>query len=167
MAVKGNRKVALSREDKLKGKYVKIEALELEPYSVVQVWFEQVDFPVLLARQVFKNGDGSQGILYLVSSDLSLTYDQIETIYQKRWKVEEYHKSVKSNASFAKSPTKVENTQLGHFYASIIAYVKYEILKFRHGNNHFALKTKLYLTALKAAYAHLKQFDTIPLFQFA
>jgi len=167
MAIKGNRKVALSHEDKLKGKYVKIEALELEPCSILQVWFKQVDFPVLLTSQVFKNGDGSQGILYLVSSDLSLTYEQITAIYQKRWKVEEYHKSVKSNASFAKSPTKVENTQLGHFYASIIAYIKYEVLKFRHGNNHFAMKTALYMIALKAAYEQLKQYDTIPIFQFA
>ena len=167
MAIKGNRKVALSLEDKLKGKYVKIEALELEPCSVREVWFKQVDFPVLLTRQVFKNEDQSKGILYLVSSDLGLTYEQITAIYQKRWKVEEYHKSVKSNACFAKSPTKVENTQLGHFYASILAYVKYEVLKFRHGSNHFALKTTLYRAALKAAYEQLKKYDTIPIFQFA
>jgi hypothetical protein len=164
MAIKGNRKVALSHEDKLQGNYVKIGALELEPCSILQVWFEQVDFPVSLTWQVFKNEDGSQGILYLVCSSLNLTYEQITAIYQKRWKVEEYHKSVKSNASFAKSPTKVEITQLGHFYASIIAYVKYEVLKFRHGSNHFALKTILYMNALKAAYEQLKQYDTIPVF---
>lgn len=104
MAVKGNRQVALSHQDKLKGKYVRIEALELEPCSIKEVWFEQVDFPVLLTRQVFKNEDGSHRILYLVSSDLDLTYEQIKAIYQKRWKVEQYHKSVKSNACFAKSP---------------------------------------------------------------
>jgi hypothetical protein len=167
MAVKGNRNVALSREDKLEGKYIKIEELEPEPCSVREVWFEQVDFPVLLTRQVFKNEDGSSGILYLVSSDLDLTYEQITAIYQKRWKVEQYHKSVKSNACFAKSPTKVENTQLGHFYASILAYVKYEVLKFRHGSNHFALKATLYMAALKAAYEQLKKYDTIPIFQIA
>lgn len=167
MAVKGNRKVALSHQDKLEGKYIKIEDLEPEPCSVREVWFEQVDFPVLLTRQVFKNEDGSQGILYLVSSDLDLIYEQITAIYQKRWKVEEYHKSVKSNACFAKSPTKVENTQLGHFYASILAYVKYEVLKLRHGSNHFALKTTLYMAALKAALEQLKKYETIPIFQFA
>lgn len=167
MAIKGNRKVALSHEDKLKGKYVEIEALELEPCSTLDVWFEQVDFPVLVTRQVFKNEDASQGILYLVSSDLDLTYDQITAIYQKRWKVEEYHKSVKSNACFAKSPTKAENTQLGHFYASIMAYVKYEVLKFRHGTNHFAMKTTLYMAALKVAYEQLKKYETIPIFKIA
>jgi len=167
MAIKGNRKVALSYEDKLKGKYVKIEALELEPCSVLQVWFEQVDFPVLFAKQVFKNEDGSQGILYLVTSDLNLTYEQVTVIYQKRWKIEEYHKSVKHNASFGKSPTKVENTQLGHFYASILAYVKFEILKFRNGKNHFAMKTILYMTAIQAANEQLKKCDTIPIYNVA
>ena len=36
---------------------------------------------------------------YLVTSDSSLTADQIITIYHKRWKVEEYHRSLKQNAS--------------------------------------------------------------------
>jgi hypothetical protein len=161
MAIKGNRKVALSLQDKSKGKYVKIEALPLEDGAVIQVWFEQVDFPVSIARQVFKNGDGSEGILYLVTSDLNLTYSEITTIYQKRWKVEEYHKSVKSNASFAKSPTRTETTQKSHFYASILAYVKYEVLNLRHNQNHFALKERLYLNALQVAYHSLKQLDTI------
>ncbi|MGE5395877.1 MAG: transposase [Candidatus Saccharibacteria bacterium] len=167
MAVKDNRNVAMSHQDKLEGKYIKIGALEPEPCSVMEVWFEQVDFPVLLTRQVFKNEDGSHGILYLVSSDLDLTYEQITAIYQKRWKVEQYHKSIKSNASFAKSPTKAENTQLGHFYASILAYVKYEVLKFVHGSNHFALKSTLYMAALKAAYEQLKKYETISIFQVA
>ena len=62
---------------------------------------EQLEFPVFLTKQVFKNGDGSTGTLYLASNDGTLTAAQVTSIYQKRWKVEEYHKSVKSNASFA------------------------------------------------------------------
>ncbi len=167
MAIKGNRKVALSLDDKTEGKYVKIEALSLENDAIIPAWFEQVGFPVCIARQVFKNGDESEGILYLVTSDLNLTYEQLTSIYQKRWKVEEYHKSVKSNASFAKSPTKREKTQTSHFCAAILAYVKFEVLKLRHSHNHFALKEKLYLNALKMAYDNLKQLDTIPVFQAA
>ncbi len=139
MAIKGNRKVALSHDDKLEGKYVRIEALPLENDAIIHVWLKKVGFPIGIARQVFKNGDGSKGILYLVTSDLNLTYGQITSIYQKRWKVEEYHKSVKSNASFAKSPTKRENTQISHFCAAILAYVKFEVLKLRHSHNHFGL----------------------------
>ena len=161
MAMKGNRKVALSKSDKLNGKYVRIEALELEHDTVQKVYFKQVEFPVLLIKQVFKNDDGSMGVLYLVSSDLNLTYKQITTIYQKRWKVEEFHKSVKHNTSFAKAPTKTFQTQLSHFYASIIAQVKLERLKFRTGCNHFALKSKIYLASLRAGFMELDKLSTI------
>jgi hypothetical protein len=167
MAIKGNRKVALALDDKLKGKYVKIEALPLGNDAIIYVWFEQVGFPVCIAKQVFKNGDGSQVILYLVTSDLSLTYEQVTSIYQKRWKVEEYHKSVKSNASFAKSPTKREKTQTSHFCAAILVYVKFEALKLKHSKNHSALKEKQYLNALQVAYKNLKQLETIPIIQAA
>ena len=74
---------------------------------------------------------------------------------------------IKSNICFAKSSTKGEKTQLGHFNASILAYVKYEVLKFRHGSNHFAMKITLYKTVLKAAYEQLKKYDIIPIFQIA
>ena len=41
-----------------------------------------------------------------MSSDVALDHERLTTIYQRRWKVEEYHKSLKSNASLTKSPTK-------------------------------------------------------------
>ena len=82
------------KDIKEKGLYVGIKSLELEG-NVMSVYFEQLDFPVVISKQVFKNEDESTGILYLAFSDLSLTYDKETTIYKKRWKVEEYHKSIK------------------------------------------------------------------------
>ncbi len=164
-AIKGNRKIALSKEDKEKGLYVNIKSLKLEE-NVMSVYFEQMDFPVVISKQVFKNEDGSTGILYLASSDLSLGYEQITTIYKKRWKVEEYHKSIKSNSSFAKSPTKTETTQMSHFTASIMAFVKLERLKIRTNQNHFAMKNRLFIQATKAAYTELQNLSTLN-FQFA
>lgn len=163
MAIKKNRKVALNKSDKLQGKYVGIGSLELEPVAVQEVYFKQVEFPVLLIKQVFKNEDGSTGILYLVSSDTNLTYEQITTIYQKRWKIEEFHKSVKYNTSFAKAPTKTITTQLSHFYASIIDFIKLERLKFRTNMNHFALKSRIYLCGLNASMIELEELSTIHL----
>ena len=159
MAIKENRKVALSKEDKEKGVYVSIKSLGLEE-CVLSVYFERLDFPVLISKQVFKNGDGSTGELYLASSDLSLTYSQITTIYKKRWKVEEYHKSIKSNTAFAKSPTRTSPTQTSHFIASIMAYVKLERLKVRNNKNHFAIKKQILLQATKAAYLELHKLST-------
>src|SRR4030067_787915 len=158
MALKENRKVALSKKDKENGVYVSIKSLGLEE-CVMSVYFEQLDFPVVISKQVFKNGDGSTVALYLASSDLSLTYSQITTIYKKRWKVEEYHKSIKSNAAFAKSPTRTPRTQTSHFIASIMAYVKLERMKVRNNKNHFEMKTQILLQATKAAYQELHKLS--------
>ncbi len=81
-------------------------------------------------------------MLYLVSSDVMLDYERLTTIYQKRWKVEEYHKSLKSNASLAKSPTKTVRTQSNHFFVCIYAFVKLERMKIVTKTNHFALRVR-------------------------
>jgi IS4 transposase len=99
---------------------------------------------LLLAKGVFKNEDGTEGVLYLVSSDdVTLDHERLSTIYQRRWKVEEYHKSLKVNASLAKSPTKTIRTQSNHCFASIYAFVKLERLKVTTKMNHFALRSRL------------------------
>lgn len=158
MAIKENRKVALSKEDKLSGKYIPIKEAVSEE-CVRSVYIEQLEFPVLIAKQVFKDEDGVAGTLYLDSSDLNLSYEQITAIYQKRWKVEEYHKSIKSNASFPKSPTRTVKTQQSHFIASILAYVKMERLKVRKSKNHFALKSLMLINATKAAWVTLQKLE--------
>ncbi len=156
MPLKSNRKVALSLEDKAQGRYVTVEGLDLEEKVVRTVYLEGVDFPLHLIRQVFINEDGSQGLLYLVTSDTRLSHEQITTIYQRRWKVEAYHQSLKQNASLAKSPTKTETTQTNHFFASVYAFVKLETLKQTTSLNHYALKTKLYVSALQSAFQELQ-----------
>lgn len=158
-ALKSNRKVALSKADKLNKAYINIESLQ-PGQQTVEVWLEELDFPLLLTKQVFKNEDDTVGELYLACSDLSLSYQQITTIYKKRWGVEEYHKSIKSNTGFAKSPTKTIRTQTNHFVLSIVAYVKLEWLKQRTGSNHFAMKNKIYLAAQQAAYEQLNNLKT-------
>jgi len=158
MAIKENRKVALSKEDKLAGKYISIKEASMEE-CVRSVYIEQLDFPILITKQVFKNGDGSTGTLYLSGNDLSLTYQQMTTIYQRRWKVEEYHKSIKSNTAFPKSPTSTVLSQRSHFIASILSNVKLERLKIRHSKNHFALKALLLKNATVSAWNKLNSLD--------
>jgi len=159
MALKSNRKVALSEADKQQEKYIGIGSLKLEQQPL-EIWLKELEFPLLLIKQVFKNEDDTAGELYLACSDLNLPYVQITTIYKKRWSVEVYHKSVKSNASFAKSPAKTITTQASHFILSVIAYVKLEWLQIRNNLNHFALKAKIYLAALKAANNELMSLST-------
>lgn len=157
MPLKENRKVALSLADKKQGRYVKVNTVIPEPETVREVYLEGVEFPLLLARQVFTNEDGSTGLLYLVTSDLTLTYESLTTLYQKRWNVEVYHKSLKQNASLSKSPTRTVTTQTNHFFAALYAFVKLELLKIKTALNHFALKSKIYVTALQSAFQELQK----------
>jgi hypothetical protein len=159
MGLKENRKVALSEEAKARGQYQRISELTLPEDTPVTIFLEGVPFPLHVIRQVFKNEDGSTGVRYLVTSDLSLTADQIATIYQKRWNVEEYHRSLKQNASLAKSPTRTETTQTNHLVAALRAYVKLEWLKVQTKRNHYQLKSQLYLSALQQAFKELRRLQ--------
>ena len=159
MAIKENRKVALSLEDKQAGRYQSIKETAPEG-DVCTVWVEQLDFPLLITRQVFKNGDGTCGILYLASSDLNLNAVSIATIYQRRWKVEEFHKSVKQVSSFGNCPAWKVHTQQSHLCASIMAFVKLEVLKERHKKNHFAIKAIILKQATQAAWKALDSLSS-------
>jgi hypothetical protein len=157
MPLKGNRKLATSVEAKQEGRYQRVDTLELEPMKPVTVYLEGVEFALLLVKQVFTNEDGSTGIQYLVTSDTTLDGNGITAIYQKRWNVEPYHKSLKQNASLEKSPTQTVVTQTNHFFAAVCGYIKLELLKGNTKLNHFALKSKLYLRALQSAFAVLRE----------
>lgn len=95
----------------------------------------------------------------------SLSYpcngEQVATIYQKRWKVEEFHKSLKSNAGLAKSLTRTVTTQNNHVFMAIYAVFKLECLKIKHKINHFALRAKLLIKATQMAYSELQQIKRL------
>ena len=119
MAMKSNRKISLSLEDKLQGLSRRIDTVDFSEDSPVKGWIAGIDFPVLLFRQVFKNKDDSTGILYLVCSDLNCDAKTLRTLYKKRWKVEVFHKTLKSNTAMAKSPAHTIRTQSNHIFLSI------------------------------------------------
>ena len=156
-ALKDNRLVALSREDKKQGRFVRISGLDLADKQAVRGWLKGFEQEVLLVRRVFTNKDGSTGLLNLVCSDVTCDGEYVATIYQKRWKVEEFHKSLKSNAGLAKSPTRTVTTQNNHVFMAIYAVFKLECLKIKHKANHFALRAKLFIKANQIAYAELQK----------
>jgi len=155
--LKTNRKVALSVADKHQGRYTRVDTLGLEANAPRIVYLDGVDFPLLLVKQVFTNEDGSLGILYLVSSDTTVSFDDLTTTYHTRWQVECYHKSLKQNVSLARSPTQTVTTQTNHFFAVLCGFIKLERLKVKTKLNHFTLKAKLYLNALHSAFSTLRQ----------
>ena len=165
MALKSNRKAALSTDDKANGVYQRIEQLDIPEGTTLIIYLEGVKFPLFLIRQRFTNEDGSTGVRYLVTSDLTLTAVQLIEIYQRRWKIEEFHRSLKQNAAVAKSPTRTETTQANHFVAALWSFVKIELLRVRTKKNHYQLKSQLYLSAIQQAFRELQQLEPVSLVQ--
>lgn len=158
MPLKENRKVTREEPECPHRRYASVSDLDLKENVLETIWLEGVDFPLLLTKQVFTNKDDSTGVLYLVTSETTLIAEQIATLYQRRWKVEEYHKSLKSNLGFAKSPTRTVRTQSNHLFASLIAFVKMEQMRMKTHLSHFAMKAQIYQAALKHAYSQLKGY---------
>ena len=161
IGIKSNRTVALSKKDKKNKVFTQVKALELEDGKAIKVWLKDNVFPVMLLKKTFTNEDGTTGILYLISNDLDRDETELYVLYQKRWQIETYHKSIKQNASLAKSPTKRVRSQANHIFASIVAFCKLEMLKFNTALNHFALKYKLIVNANQAALEQLRKFQNI------
>ena len=156
--LKANRKVALTPEDKQKKRFVSVDSLPFDNEACLTIYLEQVEFPLLLMRSAVKNDSGKTSVLYLVTSDLTLSNaSALVGLYQKRWKIEEFHKSIKSHASFAKSPTRREQTQSNHFFASLVGYVKMEVARVGLALKHSALKGQLYQAALARAWEQLQK----------
>jgi len=158
--IRSNRKIALSLEEKINGQYKTVSTLEIKPNAELEIYTEGVDFPLTLIKQVFTNEDGSIGILYLIASDKTLNYDQITTIYQKRWNVECYHKSLKQNVSLAKSPTQTEKTQTNHFFAALCGYIKLEMLKVETRNKSFCLKNKTICQCFTISFSNFARVES-------
>jgi len=155
--LKANRLVAESEGARKKGQYQNLNTLNLKDGEARKLWVKDLSLPVSLIKKIFKNEDGSIGTLYLVTNDLESGADRIYEIYKKRWRVEEYHKSIKQNSSLEKSPTRTERSQKNHLFASLIGYCKLEFLKMKTHLNHFALKYKLILKANQTAYLELRK----------
>ena len=127
--------------------------LELEVHATREVDLEGVDFPLVLVQHVFPTEDGSVDIRYLASSDTPLSCDDLPTTSHDRWPGECYHKSLKQHVSLAKSPTQTLTTPTNPFFAALCGLLKLERLKLGTKLHHFALKSKLYLNALRSAFS--------------
>lgn len=155
MPLKSNRKIATSKQKLYKEEFVHLQDLPWQG-KPLKVWVKGVVFPLLIHKQVFTNKDDSIGILYLVSNNLECTKQEIEEIYQKRWNIETFYRTLKQNASLEKSPTKVVRTQSNHIFMAIVATVKLEYLSIQEKCNHYKIKWRLYQNALKSAFIELR-----------
>ena len=103
--------IALTKKIRQNGRYTRIDSIQWSE-NPVQGWVKGREFPVIFHRQVFTNKDDSTGTLYLISNDLSATAaPPLKQSTKNGWKVEVFHKSIKSNTSMAKSPARTVRTQ--------------------------------------------------------
>ncbi|MEZ4952434.1 MAG: hypothetical protein R2825_02505 [Saprospiraceae bacterium] len=115
VALKSNRKAALSEQGKKQGQYTKVEELGLHTGQCLEVWLTDgfsSPYQTGLYKQRLPTAE-----LFLISNDPGLGAADLIAIYEKRWCVEVFHKSLKQNAGLEKSPTKYEVTQSNHIFA--------------------------------------------------
>lgn len=155
-AVKSNLEVASSAADRAAGRFVPIRSLSLAVGAPRLVYLRALKEPVLVALDILPNKDGSVGEQWLLTTDTGLSYQQLLSTYQTRWGIEDYHKSLKNNASLQQCPARRHQAQRTHLLASVCAFVKLEALKLQQRTNQFALKARLYLQATRAAFQELQ-----------
>lgn len=160
IAIESNRLISLNNQEGRKTHhYLQLKKADLEANKSYSVNVKGVDYPLTLLKKVFKNGDGSVGTLYLISNDLTLNGKAIYELYQRRWSIENYHRSIKQNASLAKSPCWKEKTQANHIFLALVAFCKLEILKSKVNLNHYEIRNQLLLMANIAAYEELRKLQ--------
>ena len=152
-ALKSNRGVAFGED---KANFVRISEANIPKGQAVQGWIRGYESPVMLIHLHFTNKDDSTGELYLACSDLTCDFAKIVELYQKRWKVEEFHKSLKSNTSLGKSPSRTVRTQSNHIFMSIYAAFKLEVMNLKQKLNPFTLSRKLFIKATRFAFDELR-----------
>ena len=157
LGIPPNRLVALSCKDAKAGNYDNLNNLGLKDGEARKVYLKDIPFPVVVTHKVFKNDDNVQGELHLVTNELTLSGDHIYDLYQRRWSIETYHRSLKQNASVGKSPTKVKRSQTNHVCLALLAYSKIEQLKVSTSKNHYAIKRQLLIAANQASYLELQK----------
>lgn len=81
--MKANRQAVLSEKDRNAGRWNRIDELDIPNNTPVKVWLKDLEFPVLLVKQVFKNKNEGTGVRFLVSNDFDLSGDDFMRLYKK------------------------------------------------------------------------------------
>ena len=161
-AVKSNRMMTLDLQKPLKKqKWQTVSDANIEPHQAYKVRLKDIPFDLLLVKKVYHNLDGSVGVQYLIASDTELTEEEIYETYKQRWSSEDLHKSLKQNTALEKMPAKMEKSQANHIFASMVAQIKLEMIRFATRKNHYTLKRNILIQALKQAWIEIGKFKEL------
>ncbi|KIC76586.1 hypothetical protein DB41_FK00080 [Neochlamydia sp. TUME1] len=73
-----------SEEQRKKGQYQNLNTFTFKDGDKRIVWLKELAFSVALITKIFKNEDGSTGILYILTNDLNYEADRICKIHYQR-----------------------------------------------------------------------------------
>jgi transposase len=161
-AIKSNRTITLDVQKPGKEQiWQQVSEANLEPHRAYKVRLKGIPFDLLLVKKVYHNLDGSVGVQYWIASDTELTAEEISETYKQRWSSEDLHKSLKQNTALEKMPAKMEKSQANHIFASMVAQIKLEMIRFATRKNHYALKRNILIQALKQAWIEIGKFKEL------
>jgi len=161
-AIKDNRNICFDFDKPAKQRsWISVSEAKIEPDKTYQVYLKGMDIPLTLVKKVYKHLDGSCGVQFLVSTDSSLSAEQVTQVYKKRWGSEELHRSLKQNTALERMPAKMESSQAKHIFASMIAQVKLEALRIATKVNHYTIKRNILIEALKVAWSQIQQLKEL------
>lgn len=110
--------------------------------------------------KVFKKVSKNRGFEYYATNDLNLTSSDVERIYSKRWKIEEYHRGLKQQCGIAKCQARKARAQRNHIWCSIHAFLVLEMHRIKTGISWNEAK-------LSIARDAIQQYLLAPRFHFA
>ena len=109
-----------------------------------------------MVRLYVKNGKKNTKYSYIITNDMKVDQFNLFEIYQKRWRIEEFHKNIKQNFKIEKSPTKVIVTQINHILFTFLSFLKMEQIILKSKTNIFYLKQNIFMEALRNSYQTLQ-----------
>lgn len=153
-AIKSNRKLFSTVQDREKNLGTRLSLAELDDDTPTPFFLNNVDHQVYVMKKTFTNGDGTRGVLFLVTNEADMSGEDLYLIYHKRWAIEVLHKSLKNNTSLSKSPASGRRAQQSHIFCSFYAYIKLERAREKSGKNHFRQKRDIHILMLKNCRKH-------------
>lgn len=106
--------------------YYHLEELAIPPEGI-QVHLKGYGF-----IKVFKAVSQHRGVEYYGTNDLNLSWPDVESIYARRWKIEEYHRGLKQQCGISKCQARTARSQRNHIWCAINAFVVLEVHRLKN-----------------------------------
>lgn len=90
---------------------------------------------------------------YLATNDLTLTLSDIQEVFARRWKVEEYHRGLKQTTGVEMCQSRSKRAQRTHIFCSILSFLALEKKRLEEQITWYEAKRKIISDAL---FAYLK-----------